>query len=76
MPSYFSINFLSLYLFYRFYEIVESCVVRRKKWCDLPMCETTNWSSLAPDPKSEFTSVDSITGRMKRYHFCSLFYFY
>ncbi|CAH1398513.1 unnamed protein product [Nezara viridula] len=50
----------------RFYEIVESCVVKKRKWCDLPVCENTNWSSLSPDPKSELTTVDDVSGRMKR----------
>ncbi|XP_014272406.1 xylosyltransferase oxt isoform X2 [Halyomorpha halys] len=51
----------------RFYEIVESCVVKKRKWCDLPVCENTNWSSLSPDPKSELTRVDEFSGRMKRW---------
>lgn len=51
----------------RFYEVLENCVTSKVKWCGLPACEKTDWSSLAPDPKSEIKPIDEKTGRMRRW---------
>lgn len=41
------------------------CVVGENADCDLlPQCNSTSWSSLSPDPKSEIGSINPLTGKI------------
>ena len=40
------------------FPVTEACVVESESCQDLPSCYSSPWSSLAPDPKSEFNGFD------------------
>ena len=48
------------------FPVTEACVVESESWRDLPSCHSTPWSSLAPDPKSEFNGFDKSLSQPER----------
>ncbi|GJQ70820.1 oxt [Trypoxylus dichotomus] len=50
----------------KFFSTDAVCITHRNVngscWKNLPICEETNWSSLAPDPKSAITTINETSG--------------